>query len=247
MNVLSQLPILFAIALAIWLAAVLIRRGCWRGSPLFTAYVFYSVVSMLARMATVPNYRLYFAVYWITEAVDACLSLAATYEAFVAAFRGFFLLKWVRFILPGVAVFVIAASIWKAIAMPPVHAGRLVATIVGLEGASQYLIAGSAVAFIVLERILKPSYIRFRYGVVCGFGAASLGSLLATLLVSDSGTKFKLIVTWSASVGYVVALGIWLLAAYTGETQPPSDSGLDPKTVLQELRLYGAALRKKES
>ena len=64
------------------LAIILLRRKANREFPFFFSYVIAAILFGLLRAFVANNYRLYFEVFWMTEAIYIVLALLALYEVF---------------------------------------------------------------------------------------------------------------------------------------------------------------------
>src|SRR5262249_40302566 len=94
MRMRDLLPGFVGQVLAIWLAAVLVRRKAHREFPFFFLYVSSSILIGLIRACVSGNYRLYFEVYWTTEALYVVLALLALHEVFRKVFASFYKNWW---------------------------------------------------------------------------------------------------------------------------------------------------------
>jgi hypothetical protein len=231
---------------AVALAALLIRRRVHRTLPLFSAYVIYSIAATALQWACVSNQQLYFKVYWLTEAGDIALAVAATCESFISTFRGMFVIAWFRRLLPGMAILVALYAGWKAWIHPPLLNSPMVSLVVGLEIALRYFIAAVFLAYVIARRAFKIANSGFQYSVLLGFFLASAGMLVSAVLRSEFGTNFKLMAAWASPVGYSAALCVWLLSFVTplADEEQKVDSQINAGSALEELRKYSSVLKK---
>jgi len=229
------------------LGAALLRRGAVRSYPVFCTYIAASFCAVLAQWASSGNRVLYFKVFWITHALGSLLAIAAIYETFALSFRGYFVLRWFRLLLPAVAVIVAAYAIWKSFAHPPVLGSPLVNAVIGVEIGVQYLIVATFICYAALHKVLDVSYSSFRYGVAAGFGLASFGMLAATLLRSEFGTRFHGFITWAPSVAYFLALLVWTGSSsipLADEREIPGADRITAADALDQLQQYRTTLEK---
>src|SRR5258708_8844951 len=102
---------LTSMALAAALIAVLGWRRTYRQYPLFFVYVVSSLLIAILRFSVRGDYRLFFKVYWSTEAIYALVALLALYEVFRRLFQSFFpIYRWFW------ALFTSFLAIFRAIA-----------------------------------------------------------------------------------------------------------------------------------
>jgi hypothetical protein len=231
---------------AIALVCLLVRRRAYQVSPIFVAYIIYSVVSTTVQWVCLSDQQLYFKAYWLTEVGDVILAVAATCEGFISTFRGFFALAWFRWVLPLLAALVAIYATWKAIMHPPVLNSPLVAIVVGVEIFLRYLIAGVFITYLIGRRVWKVPTLRFQYNTLLGFFLSSCGMLFAAMLRSEFGTRFRLTMDWAQPVGYSVALFVWLLSAMTAQTKEEqrSSAEINPNFAILELGGYRSVLKK---
>lgn len=238
-----QAIVVFQLVAALVVAGLLIGRGVYRRLPLFVAYVAYSALATAARLASLAHWPLYWKVYWITEAGDMALALAAVAHSFFLAFRGLFQVRWFRYLAPLLPALVVLYAAAKAWLRPPAAAGPWVPLIVGVEIAAQNLVAAAFLAYLALRRILKLAYSAVDFEVMLGFAVSSFGMLAAVVLRSEFGTRFMNVTIWTPSIAYFCALLIWLKAALHQPTGAP-ELAVDPARALEELARYEAALKK---
>jgi hypothetical protein len=233
-------------AAAVVLAILLVRHRVHRRLPFFSAYVIYSIAATALQWACVSHQQLYFKVYWLTEAGDIALAVAATCESFISTFRGFFVLAWFRWLIPALAVLVACYAGWKAWTHPPLLNSPMAALVIGLEIALRYFISGVFLVYLAARRYVKIGNSGFQYNVVLGFFFASVGMLVAAVLRSEFGTKYWLVITWSSPVGYSAALCVWLFSFVTplADEEQKDEAQVTAASAIQELRQYSSVLKK---
>ncbi|HEX7289472.1 MAG TPA: hypothetical protein VF532_25030 [Candidatus Angelobacter sp.] len=239
----QQAVVVFQLGAAVVVAALLLWRRVYRRLPLFVTYVAYSALATAARLASLAHWPLYWKVYWITEAFDVALALAAVAHSFFLAFRGLFQVRWFRYLAPLAPALVILHAAGKAWLRPPAAAGPWAPLIVGVEIAAQNLIAASFLAYIALRRILKLSYSNSNHEVMLGFAVNSFGMLAAVVFRSEYGTQFKNLITWAPSIAYSCALLIWAKSAFH-QPAGAAEAALEPALALEDLAQYEAVLKK---
>jgi hypothetical protein len=238
------LAIQFAAAGA--LAALIFMRRIHRTLPLFSSYVIYSSAAIALQLACASHPQLYFKVYWLTEAGDVILAVAATCESFIFTFRGFFVLSKFRWLLPSLAFLIACYTVWKAWAHPPALNGPLVAVVVGLEFGLRYFIAAIFIVYAAARRYTKIQDVTLQRDVILGFFLGSAGMLIAAVVRSEFGTNFSIVSQWAAPVGYSIALFVWLhsLVILAPGAEPKVKSQINAASAIQELTQYSSVVKK---
>src|SRR5579859_2681267 len=83
------------------LAVLLVRRRIQSLFPVFLAYVVFSLAASLAKLCVYSDYRVFYFVYWGTEAVAVLLATLALLEVFRWIFALFWQSWWYRGFLYG--------------------------------------------------------------------------------------------------------------------------------------------------
>lgn len=245
MRLINLLAIAAPLALALWIAGLIVWRRAFGQFPAFNIYIAYSILNLSARLAIIGNWPLYFKVYWITEVGDVCLALAAIYQLSFTTFRGLALLTWCKVIVTLTACAVTTYSAWRALFRPPVRLTQWDTIIVGFEVGFQCLIASMCVLFFAAKKFLRFPNRRHSF-IAFGFGVSSSGMLAATLLRSEFGNKFPLAISWGPSVAYLAALVLWLLAFQISWQEEDLSSQITIESAAKELESYASALKKVE-
>src|SRR5579859_7191422 len=116
--------------LNIWLAAVLVWRKAHREFPFFFLYVSSSILIGLIRACVSGNYRLYFEVYWTTDALYVVLALLALHEVFRIVFKAFYERWWFWLFFPLVVIAISILAVIYRFGSPPIQANRVMSAIV---------------------------------------------------------------------------------------------------------------------
>jgi hypothetical protein len=231
-------------ALLMALAVLLFRR---KGFPFFFIYVLFSILTTLVLIAVESNYLLYFKVYWITELIQAPLTLLALYEAFHAVFIDDYRdLPWFWMVFPGAVIVLTIISILITSHNPAAQASPLTILILSFETVVNWVLGCLFMMFLVLAWILiGESWPTFPYGVVTGFAAASAGSLAAYWLRSIFGTKLNWMGKYGPPLAYILGVLIWIASCYLPEEPRRRFPGLDadPARSLASVRQYMRALK----
>lgn len=239
MNIANVIELSVSLALDAWLAVILLRRGAYRRFPVFFAFTVLETLALAARLLLVPNYRIYFYVYWCSEAVLLPLSLAALHEAFHWVFEGFYRIWWFRLFYYGTIVLVLGVAASSAVISPPVQAHPVISLILNVGIAVNFVRMGIVALFYVLKKLLLVEFRRHADGIVIGFGISSAGSLIGYLAFSGFGTKVQSFTQKAAAVAYILGLAIWVAAFIRPEREgedwrPP----MSPEQMLEEVRSY---------
>ncbi len=234
-------------ACTVALLVFLIRRKTYTELPIFFSYIVYAIAETVLQWSTYSNPHLYFKAYWVTEAIDVLLAVAAICESFISTFRGYLRVRWFPMIIPALAVTVAAYAILKAWFHPPVLNSPMAATVIGLEIGLRYFIAGIFVAYMLARRLARVTDLRFQNNIMLGFFLASCGMLLAAVLRSEFGTRYRITIAWAQPVAYSCALLVWIASSYTPLTDEKEKSGhpqMSADSAFNELEGYKSVLRK---
>jgi hypothetical protein len=228
-----------SLLLELWLVVFLVKRRVRLHFPLFFIFTAYTTVATAARLVTATHYRAYFYTFWWTEALLIVLSLAALHEVFYWMFEGFYQLWWFRVPYYGTIIAVVAVAIRNAIISPPVQTRPIVSLILDVGIGVNLLLVGMSSLFFALRQLFVVEFRRYAYGIVLGFGISGLGALMGYLVRSEFGTKLEFFARYSAAVGYILAVAIWISAFNRPEPEedewaPP----MSPEQMREELQGY---------
>lgn len=216
-----------------------------RRFPLFAAYISYTVVAGVLKAIFLPNWHIYFYVYWFAEPGEVVLSVLAVYESFLRVFGDFYRLSWFRLLFPGTVGIALLYSAWKAWVRPPLHIGAVGAVIVSTTITAQYVILGISVLFFLLVRFIHVRWRLYEFRIVLGFGVASLIYAFSMALRSESGKHFDFLSIYLPGVGYVLAVCIWLSAMLAEEPKNGQNmSGMPGQQLLEELSMHLKAIKR---
>lgn len=207
--VLRYIPLLL-LATLLWLLA---RRRAYSEYPFFFAYVAFGVGADLSRFIShlprLHNPRLYFDIYWTTEAIYDILGILVMYEVLRSVLGGITRAGWVRLVFPGLLVIGIGLSLAHAEASPPKFEGVRLYIAIG-EIAVRFIEVIVFAGLVTLVPVLGLRWRQYSFGVATGFGVYSTVMLLTTTKFSDFGTKFIFLWGVSSIVAYSVAVLIWI-------------------------------------
>jgi hypothetical protein len=243
MSISNLIELAITLALEIWLLGLLFRRDVRHHFPWFFAYSAYTVAIAIARLITIADYRLYFYVFWWTDAFLLLLGLAALHETFRWVYRAFYEFWWFRLVYYGTISLVLLVTIRNAIVNPPVQAHSLIGLILSIGIAVNLLQAGIVALFAVLSKPLAIPHRRYPFGIVTGFAASSLGPFVGYFARSVFGKNVDIFTQNVSAVTYILALLIWLIAFTKPEPEerawtPP----MPPDEMLRLLRGYLSVL-----
>jgi len=239
MPIANLIELAVTLGLEIWLLVLLFRRSAQNHFPVFFAYTVYTVVIAIARLITIANYRVYFYVFWWTEALFFLLGLAALDEVFRWVYQGFYEFWWFRVIYYGTIALVLFVTVRNAIVNPPVQAHPVISLVLNMGIAINLLQAGIVALFAALSRPLAIPHRRYPFGIVAGFAASSLVPFIGYFARSIFGKNVDPFTKKASAVAYILALLIWLLAFSKPEPEerawtPP----MPPDEMLRLVRGY---------
>jgi hypothetical protein len=237
----ATLPI--ALCLEAWLSVLLYRHRVYKRSPVFFSYIVISVPVSLVRVLTVNHYQVYYVVYWVSELLLILLSLAALNQVFWYTYRGFDAIWWLRPLYYGAILVALGVTIRMAIVSPPVINHPLVSFMLDAEITANMVRAGIVALFAALVKPMVVRFQRYPFGIVLGFGVASVGPSIGYFAFSAFGTKTAGFNNIMISVSYIVALVIWLRIFSLPDTtltkwEPP----IPPEEMLGTVEGYMKAL-----
>jgi hypothetical protein len=228
-----------AILLRVWLVVLLLRRRIQPLFPTFLAYVLFSLAASIAKLCVSSDYRTYYFVYWGTEAVAVVLITLSLFEVFRWVFASFWQSWWYRGFLYGSILLVLAFAAANAVLNPPANMDPISALVYSSGIAVNFMQLTIFAVFWLLSKRLQVGFRRYAFGIMIGFGASSLGTLLAMMLRSGFGTNFTAVATYLPPVAYILALGFWLHVFWRKE--PPEaerELPLTPEELAEQMRRY---------
>ena len=198
--------------MAAWLAAVLVRRKANREFPFFFLYVCSSVVLPILTFSVSNNYRLFFLVFWATEAVYVVLALLALHEVFRKVFAAFYEKRWFWLFFPVVVIAISALAVIYRLGSPPAQANQVISLIISLGMAVNLVQALLFVLFFVLVWFNGIGWREYPFGIVMGFAAIAIVTFTADWARSEFGTKLNVVFELCARRG--IHIGRDLVAEY---------------------------------
>jgi len=207
-----------------WLALLLVRRRAYKSFPFFLTYTVFAVVAELCKFALAQSSQhimRYFYFYWGAEAIYATLGFLAIHEVFRRVFENFKALRWFKFLLPLVGLGMLAISLLISIVHRAVETPPLLEGIYSLQIAVRCLQIGIFFLIFFLARAFELDYRQYAFGIAAGFGIASAGILLGTLVRTGLGLKSLMFFQYVPIVAYCVAVAVWLASFVRVEPEDP--------------------------
>jgi hypothetical protein len=226
------------------LVVLLVRRRVQSLFPMFVVYVVFSLAASVAKLCVYSDYRVFYFVYWGTEAIAVLLATLALLEVFRWVFALFWQSWWYRGFLYGSVLLVLAFAIANAILNPPAHMHPIGALIYSSGIAVNFMQLTIFAVFWMLSRRLQIGFRRYAFGIMIGFGISSFGTLFARVLRSGFGTNFTALSTYIPPVAYILALGFWLHVFWRKE--PPEaerELPLTPEELAEQMRRYAELMK----
>jgi hypothetical protein len=192
-------------------AAILWRRKLHKQFPVF----FWFLLAQVANFALIfpawciGNYRLYFGLFWLADAVNAVLGFKVIHEIFLDVFRpyhtlkdlGTLLFRWAGVVMLLVSVVVAFSNSFDQ--SPMVHA---VAT---LQRSVRIVQLGLILFLVLFSRFLGVSRKQISFGISLGFGLFAGVELMLMALNSGGFVNLGNLNLINMSV-YNVAIFVWL-------------------------------------
>lgn len=224
-----------------WLLILVHRQRVRKQLPWFALYAAWAFsLACIQFSSWVISPRFYVAAYWWMEIIAVVLIVGAVRESFLRIFQGFTSKAGFRWSVSGVIGVVVLHSAWKAIyAPPPPTGGRLAAFVIGSEFMFRWGIFGIALLTTIFSVLLKEPMDTREDAVVTGFGIASIAIVSSMAVVSFFGTRYLFFTQYAPSVGYFVAVFLWIRAfSRPVESIGFKDLDMEPEQMLKTIRGY---------
>jgi hypothetical protein len=192
-------------------AVILWRRKLHKRFPMFFLFLLAQVANfaIIFPLWITGNYRLYFGLFWLCEAVNAVLGFKVIHEIFLDVFRpyhtlkdlGTLLFKWAGVVMLLVSVVVAFSNSYDQ--SPLVH------VVTTLQRSVRIVQLGLILFMLLFSRFLGVSRRQVSFGISLGFGLFAGVELLLMALNSGGFVKqgiFNLI----NMVTYNLAIFVWL-------------------------------------
>ena len=227
------------------LAIILLRRKAHREFPFFFSYVSASILFGLLRAFVANNYRLYFEIFWTTEAIYIVMALLALHEVFRKVFAAFYEKRWFWLFFPIVVIAISMLAVIYRLGSPPREANQVISLIISL-GMSVHLVQALLfVLFFVLVWFNGIGWREYPFGIVMGFAVIAIVSFSVQWARSEFGTKLNMAWTYAPPVAYIVAVILWLNTFLRPpEPEPQWRLKITPEQLQEEIRQYTKILGK---
>jgi hypothetical protein len=193
-------------------AVILWRRKLHKQFPVFFSFLLVQVANfaVIFPIFRTDNYKLYFGLFWLGEAVNAVLGFKVIHEIFVDVFRpyhtlkdlGTLLFKWAGVVMLLVSVVVAFSNSFDQ--SPLVHA------VTTLQRSVRIVQLGLILFLLLFSRFLGVSRKQVSFGISLGFGLFAGVDLMMYVLISGGFVKqamFNLINMSAYGLAHVVWAG----------------------------------------
>ncbi|HEV2963447.1 MAG TPA: hypothetical protein VG649_16585 [Candidatus Angelobacter sp.] len=207
------------LCLQIALLCLLTRRKIYHRFPFFFAYSVYWTVAIAVQAVA---QSLFFAIYYVTEIGDGVLALLAIYAVLRSAYEERQESpRWLIVVPSLIAVILLADSLWEAF-FYPLGRGQWVHMAAGIYSFNRNVlcleIAALIFALAVDWRRHDPiRWGRYRFGIIVGFGAPAIITLVAQLLRTYFGVRYEEAFRYMPSGAYFGQMLIWLRCFFRDE------------------------------
>jgi hypothetical protein len=244
MGKLGLVTLISGLFLQVWLAALSLHRKIPKLFPMFFTYVAFSAGATVARLWAYSDYRVFYFVYWGTEAIAVVLITLALLEVFRWIFALFWQSWWYRGFLYGAILLVLGLAIANAVLNPPAHMHPIGAAIFSSGIVLNFMQLTIFAVFWLLSKHLQIGFRRYAFGIMIGFGVSSFGTLFAMVLRSGFGTNFTTVSAYIPPVAYILALGFWLHVFWRKEPPEAERSlPLTPEELAEQIRRYSELMK----
>jgi hypothetical protein len=233
----DKILLLIVPLLALWIVGAMFKSQIQGRFQWFLAYVVSLIGIGVLRFSAASNYRVYFWVFWITEAIYAVLALLALHEVFRQVFLGFYLqYRGFRLLFPCVIAGTLLITGWVALYNPPFQASRLISFVL-LLGISVSLMQLCLFGlFIFLARSFNLPWRFAPLGITLGFAISALGTSVAYWMVSVFGTKLQKFGKYAPPVAYILATVVWLDTFLRPEPEPEWRLAVTVREMMEGIR-----------
>ena len=193
------------------LAVLLWRKTLHKKFPIFFTFLVVQVVnfSVIFPLWLSGNYELYFAPFWLGEAINAVLGFKVIHEIFIDVFRpyhtlkdlGTLLFKWAGVVMLLVSVVVAFSNSFDQ--SPLVHA------LTTLQRSVRVVQLGLILFLLLFSRFLGVSRRQISFGISLGFGLFA-GTELVLYALNSGGFVKQSYLNEINMMAYIVAIFVWL-------------------------------------
>jgi hypothetical protein len=209
------------------LAVILWRRKLHKQFPVFFIFLLTQVANfaVIFPIWLTGNYSLYFAPFWLGEAINAVVGFKVIHEIFIDVFRpyhtlkdlGTLLFKWAGVVMLLVSVVVAFSNSFDQ--SPLIHA------LTTLQRSVRIVQLGLILFLLLFSRFLGVSRKQISFGISLGFGLFA-GAELMMYALNSGGYVKQSQMDQINMMAYLVAVFIWL--GYSVSRQAVRAAGLNP-------------------
>ncbi len=230
------------------LAVHMLRGKLHRNFRFFFAYTLFSVVATAIRQAMIahnPYYTIaYIFTYWSTEITYCILALGAISQAFKRIFFSFYRIsRLFRFVLPASIVLIITIACYNAVKYP-LPAYRVFALIYAIELNIHWLELALLLFIALLAKVLNAKVPQYEFGLLLGFGISSASIMVAYLLFYEFRTKHEISLRYISTVGYLVAVIVWLYFFLKPQPQRVKVAAVDVEKMAELMKVQLEAVNR---
>jgi hypothetical protein len=201
-------------ALLAFLATRIVRNRLAAGTPVFFAYLLFSLAKFLMLFAVYHlmggGSKAYFALYWSLALIDAMFVLAVIHELYVLVFSAHDglkrfasgLFKW-----SGAVLLLVAAV--TAASTPGSDLSRLAAGIMTLDRSATIVQLGLITLLFVATSLLWLVWQRHLFGIATGLAVIISIEVVSLALSTRYGLMFASTYNWVKSVAYLCGVLLW--------------------------------------
>jgi hypothetical protein len=228
------------------LVTIIFKRGLHRVYPFFSLYLAFSVVSTVLRLLLNHDYKVFFYVFWATDAAYAILAFLVITEVFRSVFREFCASKVFQAFLACAALAILALTLTAPIGHH-LDVSSTAAIILSMNLGVRMLQVGMLALFLGLALFFDMRQRRYEIGIVLGYGLFAVVYLIALSLRSQLGVNYRLSVALGHPIAYDCAVVIWLWAFSRPQQSLTLQGGLGPRSpesTLKQLTQFTRAYRR---
>jgi hypothetical protein len=243
LRTISLITAVVSFGLEAWLVLLLIKRKAQERFQSFVSYIAVAALVSLTRPLLIHFLWVHFYVYWASELLLILLSIAALNQVFWYTYDEMHFLWWLRLVYYGAILLALGITIRMAIVSPTVQEHPLISFILDAEIAANMVRAGIVAVFAVMVEPMAVEFERYAFGIILGFGASSIGPVLAYFVIYISGIKYQGPARIFSSLSYIVALIMWLRVFSLPDTQPKRmEPPIPPEEMWDTIEGYLKAL-----
>jgi len=199
-------------------ASILWRRKLHKQFPVFFFYLLAQVVNFLCLfpLSLSSNYKLYFILFWVGEAVDAYLGFKVIHEIFLDVFRPYHTLKDLGTLLfKWAGIVMLLVSLVVAFSNSSDHSPVFQA-LTTLQRSIRVVQVGLILFLLLFSRFLGVSRKQIGFGISLGFGFIA-GVELSLMALNSGGFVSYRYLNLLNMAACVLAILIWLGYALLGK------------------------------